>query len=309
MSFDLTALPDVEGEITCGGMSHAIRWSKGSLDLIDHDVDAERTVVSLGGDPCECLKVYEAWLAMTPHEGAMLLRPESEIPLKEIARQNLQYQALVQSRYMSSSHPSYAQAKEEMRMVERLVAIASLPPALLNALCAKLIAELDDVVNLDVGDTRSRKLLEEALSARANPALERCMRSWRRIDQAALVTVEAWLTEPEEEHSIIGWATERSGMAAVSLPSSWLLEVWAHGLSLVDDCFVLQVVSSEPDGSKGVLALRWERRYSQMQESDSTVPASADRWDTHFRDWCTPVVAPAVVTKSSSGNWRLSWAA
>lgn len=50
-----------EVAVDCGGVQHTVRWRRGRLRLLDHDVAAERAVVALGGDPCPCVEVLDVW--------------------------------------------------------------------------------------------------------------------------------------------------------------------------------------------------------------------------------------------------------
>lgn len=48
--------------VRCSGSLHTISLSdRGALVLHDHDPEAERALVALGGKPCRCLQVLEAW--------------------------------------------------------------------------------------------------------------------------------------------------------------------------------------------------------------------------------------------------------
>lgn len=47
--------------VECGGGTHHVRWHRGALVLVDHDVGAERALTALGGDEPACLGVLAAW--------------------------------------------------------------------------------------------------------------------------------------------------------------------------------------------------------------------------------------------------------
>ncbi|MCA1840605.1 MAG: hypothetical protein ABR507_04595 [Actinomycetota bacterium] len=294
----------VRGTISCGGVEHEIGWDAGDLTLFHHDIDAEKALAALGGEACECIRVFDAWTTSDPLTDAAFLRPEGELPLSRVIENNLQYVQMAQNRYLPSTHPAYVHALDEAGVLERQLCLAQLPRALRDRFCLELIVAVSDLID----DDQAGPLMEEALSARANASLEMCMRSWRRIDHASFITVEAWLCEEDEPPSIVGWATERSGMAAASLPIGWLIDVWGHGLALVDDCFILSVIELGSDTGQ-VIASRWERTYGsdQMQTTLGSISGSPDKWDSYFRDWSTPIVSAASINKSSSGKWRLTW--
>ena len=54
-------VPRVDIPVACGGVEHTVRWRRGRLVLLDHDVAAERAVAALGGDPCACVGVLDIW--------------------------------------------------------------------------------------------------------------------------------------------------------------------------------------------------------------------------------------------------------
>jgi len=130
--------------------------------------------------------------------------------------------------------------------------------------------------------------LQTALAGRAVPAAEACTRAWRgRPDRGHRLTVECWLTRHEETPSVYGLVDDSGGWAAVSLPLTWLVQVWARGLALVDGCLVLELRDSwNPLGPLSVVAARWER----------SIPSGS-----------TPVIEPALLLRTSGGGWRLRW--
>ena len=54
-------VPWLDVLVDCGGVQHTVRWRRGRLVLLDHDVAAERAVAALGGDPCACVGVLDVW--------------------------------------------------------------------------------------------------------------------------------------------------------------------------------------------------------------------------------------------------------
>jgi hypothetical protein len=61
-------LPPAQTGVSCGGRTHQLRWSEGTLIALDHpDAEGERVLAALGGDRCECIDLVESWVptAMT----------------------------------------------------------------------------------------------------------------------------------------------------------------------------------------------------------------------------------------------------
>ena len=54
--------PPAEMIVDCSGQQHRVRWQDGALLLLDHDdPDGERTLAALGADPCECVEILGSW--------------------------------------------------------------------------------------------------------------------------------------------------------------------------------------------------------------------------------------------------------
>ena len=55
-------LPPAQTGVSCGGHTHQLRWSEGTLIALDHpDAEGERVLAALGGDRCECMDLVESW--------------------------------------------------------------------------------------------------------------------------------------------------------------------------------------------------------------------------------------------------------
>ncbi|HXW35014.1 MAG TPA: hypothetical protein VEJ87_10590 [Acidimicrobiales bacterium] len=51
-----------EARVECSGELHRVRWEEGRLSVPDHeDVEGERALAALGGDPCACVDVLDSW--------------------------------------------------------------------------------------------------------------------------------------------------------------------------------------------------------------------------------------------------------
>ncbi len=48
-------------DVDCSGGTHRVRWHRGALVLLDHDVASEVALTALGGDRPACLDVLDAW--------------------------------------------------------------------------------------------------------------------------------------------------------------------------------------------------------------------------------------------------------
>jgi hypothetical protein len=54
-------VPPVEVPVECSGGSHTLRWRRGALVALDHDVGAERALSALGAERVQCLDLVDVW--------------------------------------------------------------------------------------------------------------------------------------------------------------------------------------------------------------------------------------------------------
>jgi hypothetical protein len=71
-------LPPAQTGVSCGGHTHQLRWSEGTLTALDHpDVEGERVLAALGGGRCECIDLVESWSAHGDDLEALAIGPRS----------------------------------------------------------------------------------------------------------------------------------------------------------------------------------------------------------------------------------------
>ena len=78
-------------KVRCSGSLHTISLSgRGALVLHNHDIEAERALVALGGEPCRCLQVLGAWRKRDRKILPADLRPalDASIARRETRREN-----------------------------------------------------------------------------------------------------------------------------------------------------------------------------------------------------------------------------
>ena len=282
------ALPAVSAQIDCGGEEHRITWRDGKLVVEDHDVVAEEALSALGGRPPMCLQVLDAWRRATR---------DSEILYELLIKDSRQSPGLLA--VMKAAHETRMRRSEGMaaRSAERLererrrwatTLIKTLPPAFRRALVLSMLLNVERRwADADVREEHA-KHVEPALTAIVTPLLEQSARRWRRYSSpVARFAAEASLLAPGETPRCSARADGGGAHADLALPVSWLREVWTPGIALLGDGFVLGLAHGSGGGAGlHVLAARWERQ----------------TWET--ARWTT---APAVVTQSRRGDWRLHW--
>lgn len=281
-------LPAASTEIDCGAERHRITWRGGKLILEDHDIAAEQALSALGATPPMCLQLLDAWRGAS-EDGkvlAELLVERSGHRPQVLAVMNAAHQRRLQHASEMTERARERLPRERRRWMIGL--LTALPPAMRRALLLSLLINLER----RWGDAEFRrdhaKHIEPALTAIARPLFERSARRWRRYaNPFARFSLEASLLAPHEDPWCSARADAGGANAFVALPVSWLREVWARGIALVDETFVTGLrLGIDGQRTFPVLATRWER----------------NDWET--ARW---VQAPALVTQGRRGDWRLHW--
>ena len=273
--------------------------------LEDHDVLAERSLVALGAELPLCVEVLDAWRELREPEliSRFLalehpdLRPDLAALHRhrrtEIERQRAQ-QAMVR---LPASMPAQDRRRYEESIAEgarhatrlwRTTLIEGLPPALQRNFALSLIAAVDRRWHDDRYRDAFRSDVEPVLGSFAAPLFERSARHWRRnLKPYAGANIDAKAVASNERPDCWAEIGHDGVSAVIALPLSWFAKVWAHGIALVDGCFVLCRDGGRPDApSMPVTAVRWERT---RLHTSAAVPA------------------PALLTRSRDGTWSLQW--
>lgn len=209
--------------VECNGEQHRVTWRRGKVVLEDHDLTAETAMLAFGGKPFPCLGVLQRWRDM--HSWAL----SGEL-----------FQA----------------------MSTRLGTDAVLPVEL------KVVHELGLMLTWERAWRRLsyyadyERLLVEQIRARALPLLREHLGIWRARSGARLLSsVEVRVVRPGQAPSLSGSMDRVRVRASAAVGVSWVLRVWARGLALIGDAFVLDVHEPEQDERPmEVEAVRWHER-------------------------------------------------
>ncbi|WP_028057757.1 hypothetical protein [Candidatus Solirubrobacter pratensis] len=203
-----------QATLECGGETHRVRWEEGRLRLPDHaDVEGERALAALGGEPCACLDVLEAWERHAADPRVLLLGTRG--PGDRFARQD--------------GHPGVPGAPPP---VPELFMLLRLGGGLQERLVATVAASRGEPIA-----EGERARLHAALYGRVVTAL----RAWLGEPEA---DVDLRMDGPP--------GVRRSGeRLEATLPFSWLVDVWARGLAVVWGRFCL--AASTEDGRRWTL--------------------------------------------------------
>jgi hypothetical protein len=293
-------LPAVTAEVDCGDERHRITWRRAKLVLEDHDVVAERALVALGAEPPLCLQTLDAWRQPVLAAGMLqrLLLDDNTLDEAELTARRLRYEIAIMKAKEDWPRPipaavaarfsamRQADLEREQRMWT-VTLIESLPPQLRRRMAFAAIVHLARNSS-DAEDLRTaRASLAFTMSHIATPLLERSVRRWvRNLKAYASVLVEVWPAAHGESPGCAAHIDNSGARATLTLAPTWITDIWAHGIALVDDCFVLRRGRAGDASWAHVIAIRFERT---------------------SRDVSRAVQAPAIVARGANGRWTLRW--
>lgn len=239
-----------EAPVNCDGHVHTLRWIDGELRAIDHDdPKRERALAALGGERCTCIEVLDAWakwsdelrvLVLASRGPADPITAPQDVPAAGGPPFLLRPPRMLRSVGAVSSHIAMSTQRASVGGSRRWTAYAppqlDIPPLhlggglahrLVATVAAAWAARLDDA-----GDPRV---------AAAVPALHAAL--YGRV----AATVRGWLDEPGLEIDVEMVAAGRPrGLSRdgervrVTLPFSWLAEVWARQVAVTAGRFCLE---------------------------------------------------------------------
>lgn len=259
-------VPPVEVEFQVDGeLNHRILWRNGCLVLVDHpDLAGEEALVALGGEPCLCLEVLQAWreaeqpqftqtswleMETRPRSPWQGLRSAQELVSGWRVRRSLRGLTSARAALVppagaggfggGASRPRGDIARRiRGEMHEQLV--GSLPFELLERLGLGLV-----VRELRAGEPVTEMALIH-LREHVVDGLSRCVRAWGPTSRPPHVDVQLWLTT-KAAPQVVGLVEHQLGYVEAVLPSRWLTAVHARGLAVVDDCFVVDAALERSD--------------------------------------------------------------
>jgi hypothetical protein len=198
------SIPPAEVTVPCGGDTHTVRWEAGELIAVDHS-DPEGDV-TLAGESVPCLELLRTWSRRADDPHVLTLASRGPTDPLDIDIDGLRFD------YGAPRHQT-----EEQTL--RLLAAGGRLPDRLQATTAAIWTR-----RLRTGHAQletARPQLEAALYGR----VLRTLRAWLGEPQ---LTVELTMIGPEEQRRIVHTADG----VEVSLPFSWLSDVWMRGLAV-----------------------------------------------------------------------------
>lgn len=223
MSHWWAGIPAAEVTVVCGGDTHTVRWEAGELIAVDHgDPKGE---AALAGETVDCLELLRTWSRRADDPHVLTLASRGPTDPLDIDIDGLRF------------HDRGPRRQTEEQTLRLLAADGRLPDRL-QATTAAIWTR-----RLRTGHAQletARPQLEAALYGR----VLRTLRAWLGEPQLA---IELTMVEPEEVRKIIRTADG----VEVSLPFSWLSDVWMRGLAVT--LGRLCIAADTTDGSTWIL--------------------------------------------------------
>ncbi len=234
--------------VECSGERHRVSWRQGSLVIEDHDLQAERAMKALGAETPACVRLVKQWRDL--HSWA-------------------------------TSPELYVQMRDRLGPEHILGPGALVGPSELSLLLTWERAWRASAYS----DTGQERLLERQLGDRARAPLSDHVALWsRRLDCGRAPAVEVRLARPGRLPGATGSIDRFGARASVTLGVRWALDVWARGLAVVDDGFVVDLLPSP-----------------------EALVARALRWECQPDGGARPVMAQARLGRDAEGSWHLAW--
>lgn len=273
-------LEPVTEHMDAGGAHHRLRWVDGRLVLCDHDLAAERALAALGGEPCLCVEVAEAWRqAVGDPDTLWSMTGRTAGYARELTRLAGGRGRPPAVRVFAAGpggfrHAAMSDWADRLRRAWRLELLASLSPALRNRVVLSAV-----VAALRRAPDPARAVAPATVD-RAREALLRSVQAWGPRRRSFEVTAEVWV-DARRAPAVAGLLETHRGAVAAAVGPGWLLSVWAPGLAVTEDCFVVEA-GPVRGGRCRVRAVRWE----------------------HTGPWgWTPVTFDAVAVRRRDGWW------
>jgi hypothetical protein len=284
-------LPSCATHLQCGQGWHTVRWEAGELRLLSHpDAEGELVLAALGGEKARCVEVAETWARHAEDLSVLAIGPRGRADKIAVSWFDVDaaQRALQRGGQLGYSPPAggpgrlsppgvgpifsagarYQQTQDRERAARRRNDMLSLL-ALGYGFQVRLIGQVAEAhaSRPEAAMEKIRPALVAAITARLAPVAEQ----WLGIDPDQVVVTL---------HRGPGWGSaELTGRAGqrrlrVSLPASWLAQVWAAGLSLTGRHLVVAVARAGwPDAR--VLALRAPGTEPVPLDVHATVPGAA----------------------------------
>lgn len=218
----LRALSDACGTVSvrCSGKIHKLRMDgRGHWLMLDHDYSGQKNLQILGNSGCRCYEVITTW-GQIIRDGALYnldFLPQQLRPIvRDLARRSSRRRELNENarKYENLS------AVEKILRKTRLVAEAEMESLQYRRSCSSWV----DVSHYIVVETAADLYFTQARQKKSLSASATTSRRWSKNGR---------------------WSANDS-CHAITIAATWLYSVYNKDLSIIDDHFVLAVLSEKP---------------------------------------------------------------
>lgn len=227
--------PGVVVCVPCDGALHRVAWRAGRLVVGHEDVAAELGLAAIGGWPPPCIRVLQAWRQLQHGFDLGLL-------------QDLGQGSEGPTRLVTSSTLSHASPYEV------------LPAALRRRAAAAMVVRAQrrwGGAGLPEG---AKQRFEDCLALNVSEAVHRSLAPLQPYRPHVDVAVSCAVAGSGEAPSARFLLSGQRGQLHCRVPLSWLVDVWAEGISVVDDSVVFDAQGAKRRGWLRVTVLKWTLR-------------------------------------------------
>jgi hypothetical protein len=234
-------LSPAQTTIACNDAEHRLRWEAGALLALDHDdLDAERTLAALAGEPCACVQVVDRWQRCATDLRVLTLA--SRGPADTLSTR--------------ASEVSWAGPRQRGGTMFA-VSVGGGPPTFGDD--DELERDDDDPTPLlGLGGGLGNRLTAGVAAHWRDRTAERDAERFAALYGRLAAALRSWLEEPDLELDLelvrndAPQHLQREGETVhAALPFAWVPDVWTRGLAIVAGRLTLAAVASD-DGT------RWE---------------------------------------------------
>jgi hypothetical protein len=226
MSAWWTGIAPAQAAVDCGGHPHILRWQAGALTAVDHgDPEGEATLAALAGESFPCLELLRAWARRRDDPRVLTLASRGPTDRLDVNVDLLR-------------HPRGVSRRQTEADLLRLLALGGGLPDRLQANTAATWAR-----RLRTGHTALDAALPQLQAALYGRVLA-ALRGW--LGEPGL-TIELTMTETGGERRLL----RADDGVSVSLPFSWVSDVWTRGLAVIFGRFCL--AADTADGTRWTL--------------------------------------------------------